>query len=74
VKAAKKFASPIPLRQSVRLRTSEWVDVIDRTGESRSKESPPMAKLVSENPPRDPWIFVQGEDHTKDHYRWLTDK
>ena len=29
---------------------------------------------MSENPLREPRIFVQGEDHTKDHYRPLTDK
>ena len=36
--------------------------------------SPPIARLVSENPLREPWIFVEGEDPTKDHYRHLTDK
>ena len=55
------------------LRLSERVDVADRSGESGVTESP-ITKLVSENPLREPWTFVQGEDHTKDHYLPLTDK
>ena len=70
----KKFASPLPSRQSMRLQTSERADIADGPGDSRSKVSPPIARLVSENPLRKPWIFVEGEDPTKDHYHQLTDK
>ena len=73
-KPVKKFASPLPSRQSMRPKTSERVDIADGPVDSRSKVSPPTARLVSENPLRELWIFVQGEDHTKDHYRQLTDK
>ena len=65
-KPVKKFASPLPSRQSMRLLTSERVDIADGPVDSRSKVSPPIARLVSENPLREPWIFVEGEDHTKD--------
>ena len=58
----------------MRLQTSERADIADGPGDSRSKVSPPIARLVSENPLREPWIFVEGEDPTKDHYRQLTDK
>ena len=58
----------------MRLQTSERVDIADGPVDSRSKVSPPIARLVSENPLREPWIFVEGEDHTKDHYHPLTDK
>ena len=58
----------------MRLQTSERADIADGPGDSRSKVSPPIARLVSENPLREPWIFVEGEDPTKDHYRKLTDK
>ena len=61
VKPVKTFASPLPSRQSVCLRTSERVDIADRSGDSGSKVSPPIARLVSENPLRETWIFVQGE-------------
>jgi hypothetical protein len=50
----------------MRLQTSERVDIADGPVDSRSKVSPPIARLVSENPLREPWIFVEGEDHTKD--------
>ena len=73
-KPVKKFASPLPSRQSMRLQTSERADIADGPGDSRSKVSPPIARVVSENPLREPWIFVEGEDPTKDHYRQLTDK
>jgi len=73
-KPVKKFVSPVPSRQSGRRRESERVAVAGKDGESGVTESPPITKLVSENPLREPWIFVQGEDHTKDHYRPLTDK
>jgi len=69
VKPEKKFVLPVPSKQSGRLRTSERVDVAVRSGESGVTESSPITKLVSENPLREPWIFVQGEDHTKDHNR-----
>jgi len=64
-KPVKKFASPLPSRQSVRLQTSKRVEIADGSGDSRPKVSPPIARLVSENPLREPWIFVQGEDHTR---------
>ena len=41
VKPVRKFASPLPSRQSVRLRMSERVDIADRSGDSGSKVSPP---------------------------------
>jgi hypothetical protein len=72
-KPVKKFVSPVPSRQCA--------PTVKRAGGCRRKErgervteSPPITKLVSENPLREPWIIVQGEDHTKDHYRPLTDK
>ena len=73
-KPVKKFVSPVPYRQSGRLRSSERVAVAGKDGERGVTESPPITKLVSKNPLREPWIFVQGKDHTKDHYRPLTDK
>ena len=76
-KPVKKFVLPVPSRQSGRQRSSERVAVAGKDGEdgeSGVTESPPITKLVSENPLREPWIFVQGEDHTKDHYRPITDK
>jgi hypothetical protein len=60
-KPVKKFASLLPSRQSMRLQTSERVDIADGPVDSRSKVSPPIARLVSENPLREPWIFVEGE-------------
>ena len=36
----KKFVSPLPSRQSMRLQTSERADIADGTGDSRSKVSP----------------------------------
>jgi len=74
VKVVKKFVSPIPSKQSKCLRTSELEDDAADAGESALTESPPMAKLVSENTLREPWIFIQGADPTKDYYRLLTDK
>ena len=64
-KPVKKFVSPVPSRQSGRRRESERVAVAGKDGESGVTESPPITKLVSENPLREPWIFVQDEDHTK---------
>jgi hypothetical protein len=49
------------------------VAVAGKDGESGVTESP-ITKLVPENPLREPWIFVQGKDHTNDHYRPLMDK
>ena len=37
VKPVKKFASPLPSRQCVRLRTSERMDIADRSGDSGLK-------------------------------------
>ena len=36
-KPVKKFNSPLPSRQSMRLQTSERVDIADGSGDSRSK-------------------------------------
>jgi len=48
VKAIKIFVSPVPSRQSGRLRTSKRVDAAS-TGERGMTESPPITKLLSEN-------------------------
>jgi len=74
VKVVKKLASPVPLRQRIRRRHNEEEEEAADDGVGAGTESPPMATLVSENPLREPWIFVQGSDSTKDHYRPLTDK
>ena len=73
VKVVKKLASPVPLRHRIRRHNEEEEEAAD-DGVGAGAESPPMATLVSENPLREPWIFVQGSDSTKDHYRPLTDK
>ena len=72
VMVVKKLASPVPLRQRIRLRHNDEEEEAVDDGVGAGTESPPMETLDPWL--REPWIFVQGSDSTKDHYRPLTDK